>query len=101
MCLGRRPGAPSLSAALDSASGVGCSRTFVNRAGPARSSGSEATGGSPMSLLSIRAGRLVAFSIVFGSLTAAAGAAQAHILLADPKPRDQNDQHKNDAMPCP
>jgi MYXO-CTERM domain-containing protein len=48
-----------------------------------------------------RAGRVVGLAVGLGTLTILAAAAEAHILLVDPKPRDQNDQHKLDAMPCP
>jgi MYXO-CTERM domain-containing protein len=50
-----------------------------------------------MSLLS---NRFLGLGVGLVALTIAAGAAQAHILLVDPKPRDQNDMHKSDAVPC-
>jgi MYXO-CTERM domain-containing protein len=53
-----------------------------------------------MSLQSNRAGRLVGLAVGLVTLTIAAGAARAHILLVDPKPRDNNDTHKSDATPC-
>jgi MYXO-CTERM domain-containing protein len=53
-----------------------------------------------MSLQSNRAGRLVGLAVGLVSLTMAARAAQAHILLTDPKPRDNIDTHKSDATPC-
>src|SRR3954447_6826080 len=46
------------------------------------------------------AGRFLGLGVGLVTLTIAAGAAQAHILLVDPKPRDQNDMHKSDALSC-
>jgi hypothetical protein len=46
------------------------------------------------------AGRFLGPGIGLVTLAIAAGAAQAHILLVDPKPRDQNDTHKSDLVPC-
>lgn len=43
--------------------------------------------------------RLALMVFLFGS--ALARAAHGHVLLADPKPRDNSDEHKDDAMPCP
>jgi MYXO-CTERM domain-containing protein len=54
-----------------------------------------------MSLQFSRARRVLGFGLGVLTLSLAASTAEAHILLADPKPRDNNDAHKNDAMPCP
>jgi hypothetical protein len=53
-----------------------------------------------MSLSSFRPWPVVGFAAGLVTLALSAGAAQAHILLADPKPRDNNDTHKSDATPC-
>jgi MYXO-CTERM domain-containing protein len=57
-----------------------------------------------MSSQSIRAGhfagRFLGLGVGLFTLSIAAGAAQAHILLVDPKPRDQIDTHKSDAVSC-
>jgi hypothetical protein len=54
-----------------------------------------------MSLQLKRARRAIQVAFCLVSMALGAGVAQAHILLVDPKPRDNNDAHKNDAMPCP
>jgi MYXO-CTERM domain-containing protein len=46
------------------------------------------------------AGRFLGLGVGLVTLTIAAGAAQAHVLLVDPKPRDQIDTHKSDTVPC-
>jgi MYXO-CTERM domain-containing protein len=51
--------------------------------------------------LQTRARGTARLAVALGTLVLGMGTAQAHILLADPKPRDNNDEHKNDAMPCP